>query len=74
MSEGLAVVGMQTGGEVKYGYLDINGVVIIEPKYDSAVSFRSGLALVRSGNEFMYIARDGRVVWRDSVGRNGLRQ
>jgi len=65
MSEGLAVVGMPIGGDVKYGYLDINGVVTIEPQYDSAGAFRSGLALVGIGDEFMYIARDGRVVWRD---------
>lgn len=74
MSEGLAVAANRTGCEVKYGYLDINGAVAIEPRFDSASAFCCGLALVRSGQEHMYIDRNGRVVWHNEMEVRGLRR
>jgi len=58
-SEGLICISV---GE-KYGYMDIRGNIVIEPRrFDSASVFSEGLAKVRTNGKSGYIDRKGRVV------------
>ena len=43
----------------KYGYLDVNGAIVIPLVYDDADSFSGGLAPVKKGGKWGYIDRDG---------------
>lgn len=47
----------------KMGYLDTLGNLVIDAKFDDARSFKNGKALVKMGNQFAYIQRDGKVVF-----------
>lgn len=57
-SEGLAAV--QTGG--KWGFINTDGVLVIDPVYDGAFSFSEGLAAVRKGSRWGYIDKTGNTV------------
>lgn len=60
-SEGLAAVVI--GG--KRGYVDTTGTVVIAPQFETATSFSQGAAAVTfPNNEFAYIDRAGRVIWK----------
>jgi len=47
--------------EGKWGFMDKNGVIVIEPTFDEAKSFSCGLAPVRSGDKWYYIGEDGNI-------------
>ncbi len=49
----------------KVGFIDITGKWVIPPQYDSAASFRDGLALVEKDGKLMYIDHSGAVVWEE---------
>lgn len=57
-SEGLAVI-IEDG---KYGYMDENCNVIIEPQFDDADRFSSGLACVKVGEKYGFIDHEGNMV------------
>jgi len=63
-SEGLAVFCEQdpTEPNAKYGYLNTSGEVAIEPRYDAAMDFFEGLALVAVSGKGAFINRAGEVV------------
>ena len=47
----------------KYGYIDIEGKIVINPQFDDARLFKEGLALVRSGTDkWGYIDKEGKYV------------
>lgn len=46
----------------KYGYINENGEVVIEPKYDYAGEFSRGLADVKIGGKDGYINKEGAIV------------
>jgi hypothetical protein len=46
----------------KYGYIDQEGKVIIEPQYESAAAFSEGLAQVRWDGKYGYIDTAGKMV------------
>jgi hypothetical protein len=48
----------------KYGFIDKTGKVAIQPKYDTAGSFRDGLAGITIGNEEGYIDKEGKIIWK----------
>jgi hypothetical protein len=50
-NEGLAIIVVKG----KYGYLNKNGIIQINPKYDSATNFINGSAVVSINNEFGFI-------------------
>ncbi len=54
-SDGLAAVRV----DKKWGYMDTNGKVIIELKYDNASAFDNGYALVKKGKSFFVINKNG---------------
>ena len=54
-SEGLAAV---KRGD-KWGYIDMSGNYVIEPRFDKVHSFRDGLALVKEGEKEFYIDARG---------------
>ena len=56
-SEGLAPVKM----DGKWGFIDKNGVMIIQPKYDYVAGFSNGLSLVgiKNWGKLGYINKDG---------------
>jgi WG containing repeat len=54
------------GASGKWGYLDETGKVVIEPQFDKAGDFESGLAQVEVQGRFGYIDRDGQYVWNPS--------
>lgn len=50
-SDGRAVFYRQTdGGKLLYGYIDTDGNIVVEPKYEYANSFNEGLAVARLVN------------------------
>ena len=46
----------------KLGYIKHGGEIVIEPQFDSAMSFSEGLAGVKIGNKWGYINTEGEVV------------
>jgi hypothetical protein len=52
----------QTSGGGKFGYMDRNRVMVIEPKYDYASDFSEGLALAALQGEWGYIDTSGTMV------------
>ncbi|MGG1659211.1 WG repeat-containing protein [Brevibacillus sp. NRS-1366] len=58
-SKGLAPV--QTSNN-KYGYIDVSGKFVIEPKYDEALAFSDGLAAVQIDKKWGYINLSGDIV------------
>ncbi len=46
----------------KFGFIDGNGKVIIEPKYDSALDFTEMLARVEKNGKFGFINKSGNVI------------
>ncbi len=46
----------------KFGYVDKQGKVIVNPKYDNAYGFRQGLAAVKKDGKWGYIDKSGEVV------------
>jgi len=47
----------------KAGFLSAKGKWLIEPKFDRCLSFFRDLAVVKQGNTYSYIQRDGQIVW-----------
>lgn len=58
-SDGLAGIVMND----KWGYVDRNGVRVIEPRYDRGYEYQFGLAKVLLGDRIAYIDRSGREVY-----------
>lgn len=52
LSEGLAA--FQPTQENKWGYVDANGKVVIEPKYGEAFAFKDGMAVVNSSVDISF--------------------
>jgi len=50
----------------KWGYLDENGKLVIEPQFDNAGDFDGGLAQVEVQGRLGYIDHTGRYVWNPS--------
>lgn len=48
----------------KFGYADLDGNFIIEPKFDIAFPFSEGIALVKLNDEFMYIDTKGETIFK----------
>lgn len=63
-SEGRAIVGISSdNGDYKYGYIDLEGNDIIEPKFISANNFNEGVALVHEKDKpFTLIDENGKVI------------
>jgi hypothetical protein len=47
----------------RWGYIDANGKLVIQPQFDDAIGFPDGLAGVKSHGEWGYIDKTGRTVW-----------
>lgn len=45
----------------KWGYININGKMVVPAIYDEAYSFRDGLALVKKGDKWDFIDKTGKV-------------
>ena len=52
--------------EGKYGYMDINGNVVIEPIYESAPQSFDTLALVTKDGKQHFINRNGKIVYSET--------
>ena len=57
-SEGLAAVKL----DKKWGFIDKNGTMVIQPQFDETLAFRKGLAPVRLGHKWTYIDKTGRTI------------
>ena len=57
-SDGLARV-KQNG---KYGYIDKNGKMVIQPQFNDARNFSDGLAMVRQNGKYRYIDKSGNMI------------
>lgn len=60
LSDGMALIATDKG----YGYIDGLGKIVIEPHYDIAFTFASGVAPVKEAGRWYLINRDGDVVAR----------
>ena len=47
----------------KYGYINKQGKILINPQFDKAWDFKNGLAKVKIGNRYGYIRTDGKFVF-----------
>ena len=54
-----SLICFQKSGGKKYGYIDINGKVIIKPQYDKAYPFVDGRALVKNAETYYIIDKSG---------------
>jgi hypothetical protein len=65
-SEGLAYVTVIEGKDIKAGYIDTTGKIVIkakyQPSYDKSRDFSEGLASVRVDGQFGYINKKGELV------------
>ncbi|HRX49599.1 MAG TPA: WG repeat-containing protein [Spirochaetota bacterium] len=46
----------------KWGFININGTITIEPRFDYALSFSEGLACVQINNKWGYIDSTGQII------------
>ena len=49
-------------GDEKWGYINIEGKVVVEPKYDQARDFSEGIGAVALGGRYGLVDRDGREI------------
>ncbi|MFC3811424.1 WG repeat-containing protein [Lacihabitans lacunae] len=61
-SEGLGMFGVKKGKNLKFGFLNNMGKVVIEPIYNEVKDFKFGLAPVKVGNKFGFINNKGEMV------------
>lgn len=54
--------------QVKYGFIDQTGKMVISPQFDFAKGFSEGKAVVKVGRKWGFIDRSGRLVWKSSDG------
>jgi hypothetical protein len=47
----------------RWGFVDKTGNLIINPQFDEAASFTNGLARVKTGGRFGYVAPSGKFVY-----------
>jgi len=47
----------------KYGYIDENGKLVIEPAYDYAEAFSDGIGLVKQGSQTFFIDHEGNILF-----------
>ena len=50
-----------------FGYLDLNGKVVVKPMFTKASDFKHGLALVEGRGYRMYIDKKGKVIWKTKL-------
>jgi len=58
-SENLAPFESKNG---KWGYINLDGKIAIEPKFDWALSFREGLGLINVGEKWGFIDSTGKII------------
>ena len=46
----------------KYGFVDENGKVVIDPKFDEAYDFKGGFAIIKNGEDCGFIDETGKVI------------
>lgn len=70
VSEGLRAYATKVDYNTLWGYIDVNGVVVIEPQFREARSFHCGLALVKDkdGNRF-FINKKGAKAYEPQWGK-----
>jgi hypothetical protein len=62
-SEGLAAFSTKNEeGQLKYGYVNKSGNVVIQPVYDDLNLFTNGLAAAKTGDKYGFINRKGEMV------------
>src|SRR5260221_5133279 len=73
-AEGLAPVMTENN---LWGYIDATGKFILSPEYLQALQFRNGEAIVKSGDKFIFINRNGeklREMKNAEAEENGMRR
>ena len=62
-AEGLAAVAQDVGGwpstDIRFGYVDRSGSLVIDCRYEKAAVFREGAASVRQEGKWGFIKKDG---------------
>lgn len=58
-SEGLAAF---LGKNNRWGYMDITGKTVIQPRFSAAKPFEDGLAKIKTGDDWGYIDRTGKII------------
>ena len=52
-----------------FGFIDLNGKVVIKPRFKKVKDFKNGLALVQDEKFRMYIDKKGRVIWQAKLSK-----
>jgi hypothetical protein len=47
----------------RIGFIDKTGKIVIEPQFDLALDFDSGIASVKVGDRWGYIDTNGKYIW-----------
>ena len=47
----------------RWGFVDPNGKLVINPQFDEAESFANGLARVKMDGRFGYVNASGKYIW-----------
>lgn len=61
-SNGLKTIRVPGESQTKYGFIDKNGTIKIEPIYENAYPFKDGLAAVQKNGKWGYIDTNGKTV------------
>lgn len=51
----------------KWGYVDTNGEIVLEPQWDSSSEFHDGLAAAEKDGLYGYINTTGKLIWMQYV-------
>lgn len=58
-SEGFIIFSTKIGNEIKFGFLNTSGKIVIDPIYDYVDKFVNGFSIVGIGNKFGVLKKDG---------------
>jgi len=57
----------------KWGFMDVNGKLVIEAKYDKVTSFSGGYATAQRGSDYFIIDKSGKETSINSIGLTGIK-
>lgn len=67
VSDGMIKVGVKSGySSMKYGFLNLDGEVVLEPKYEKCQDFSNGYGAVYSDYNWYFIGKNGKSAFKNN--------